>query len=159
MHSLLIIFILAILFTVATDRQPHKKVIGRWANLFYMKTKYLSRYTDQFEVDIINNVMYISKYNKAVHNEKEYLYSVAHEFGHLIDAAYREYYFEEEELYEKLTDREAVYSDEVRAWKIAKVLLQNAEAYDAKVFNDLRKKCLKEYKDALKLTCYRRHKK
>jgi Zn-dependent peptidase ImmA (M78 family) len=142
-----ILLVLISLFAFAFDRQPYKKLIKQWSSMFRMKTKYHSRYSDIFEVDVVDNVMYISRFNKAIHSEVEYLYSVAHEFGHLIDHAYRDYYDQES----KLSENKAVYNDEARAWRIARGLLQQTEHYDEKAFNKLRARCLQEYKIALKL--------
>lgn len=150
-------FLLALisLFTFAFDRQPYKPLIKKWSNLFRMKTRYHNRYSDIFEVDVVDNVMYISRYNKAIHSEVDYLYSVAHEFGHMIDYAYKEYYDVDNNdgASDRLTDKHAIYEDEVRAWRVARVLLQQANHYDEKAFNKLRARCLREYKLALKLNC------
>ena len=139
------------LLTFAFDRKPYADLIKRWSSLFHIKIKYHHRYSDKFSVDVVDDILYISRFNKATHDEREYLYSIAHEFGHLIDYAYVEYYYDEEELYDKLTDKHAIYEDEIKAWKIAKILLQQAGEYDSKSFNQLKRKCLKEYQQALGL--------
>lgn len=133
------------------DRIPYKKIIKRWSSLFHMKVRYHNRYSEHFSVDVIENILYISRFNKAVHSKQEYFASVAHEFGHLIDYAYKEFYFDEEQMYHKLTDKDAIYRDEVVAWKIAKILLTDAGEYDEKFFKELSERCLKEYRVALKI--------
>lgn len=138
------------LLGIIPDRKPHNRLIKRWASLFHLKIKYYSRYTERFEVDIVEEVMYISRYNKAVHDPQEYLYSVSHEFGHLIDAAYQEYY-ENDTYFQRLLDKNAIYEDEKKAWQIGKLLLQQANLYESKSFNKLKRKCLKDYRKALKL--------
>ena len=145
-----ILLVILGLLGIYSDRRPYDKLIRRWASLFHLKVKYYSRYTEKFEVDIVDDVMYISRYNKAVHDKKEYLYSIAHEFGHLIDAAYQEYY-DNENYYDRLLNKHNIYEDEVQAWKIGKVLLQEAKEYETKSFNSLKRRCLKEYRKALKL--------
>ena len=138
------------LLTIFSDRRPYDALIKRWAGLFHLKIRYYNRYTTRFEVDIVDDEMFISKYNKAVHDKKEYLYSLAHEFGHLIDAAYQEYY-DEENYYDRLLNKHSIYEDEVQAWKIGKVLLQEAKVYEAKSFNKLKTRCLKEYREVLNI--------
>ncbi len=140
------------------DRVPNRKIIKRWSRLFHMKVKYHSRYTELFSVDIIEDTLYISHFNKAVHDRFEYLASLAHEFGHLIDYAYKDYYFEEDELYKKMTDHDAIYEDEVKAWQIAKILLQDEDVYNEKSFTDLESRCLEQYRAALTLTKPKRKK-
>ena len=134
------------------DRRPNRRIIRSWSKLFHMKVKYHNRYTELFSVDVMDDILYISRYNKAVHDKKEYLYSIAHEFGHLLDYAYKEYYYDDEDLYTSLTDRKAIYQDEVSAWDIAEILLRDAAVLDEKVFFDLKERCLEEYRVALKLT-------
>lgn len=133
------------------DRHPYHKIIKQWSKLFHLKVKFHNRYSEEFSVDVIEDVLYISRYNKAVHDKYEYLYSIAHEFGHLIDYAYKEYSHKETEFYDNLTDTEAIYRDEVVAWKIAKTLLtSNSEEYDEERFSSLRDRCLEEYRIELK---------
>lgn len=136
--------------TFRSDRKPYNFLIRRWAKLFHLKIKYYNRYTERFEVDVIDDEMFISKYNKAVHDRKEYIYSIAHEFGHLIDAAYQEYY-DDEKYFNRLLDKHSIYEDEVQAWKIGKVLLQEAKIYDSRSFNKLKRRCLKDYREALSI--------
>jgi len=136
------------LLLIVPDRQPHNKLIKQWSSLFHLKVKYTSRYSESFEVDIHDNEMYISRYNKGTHDRDEYIYSIAHEFGHLIDHAYREYYNKEER--DGLSAK-AILREEQRAWKIAKVLLESNNIYDKKKFDSLKNRCLEDYKKALKL--------
>lgn len=136
------------------DRKPYSKLIKTWCTLFHMKIRYYNRYTDKFEVDVVDNILYISRYNKATHTVEEYVYSLAHEIGHLIDYAYKEHYYEDDMVASKLTDKQAVYQDEVVAWKIARVLLIEANEpglFNQKTFNSLKNRCLNEYKKALDL--------
>lgn len=139
------------LLVLIFDRQPYSKFIRQWASFFHLKVRYHSRYSEHFSVDIIEGVLYVSRFNRAVHDRYEYFASVAHEFGHLFDYAYKEYYFDDEDIYCKLTDNKAIYRDEVVAWKIARILLQDAKQYDEKVFNELQDRCLQEYRTALKI--------
>lgn len=144
--TILIITILVLLSI--PDRQPYRRLVKQWSSLFNLKVVYSSRYSETFEVDIHDNVMYVSRYNKSTHDKDEYIYSIAHEFGHLIDHAYREYY--DKRVKDSLSAK-AIIQEEQRAWKIAKVLLESNGIYDDKKFNDLKNRCLEDYKKALKL--------
>jgi hypothetical protein len=142
-------------FAFYFDRRPYEKLINTWCSLFNIKVKYYSRYSDKFEVDVVDGILYISRYNKATHTPREYIYSLAHEIGHLIDHAYKEYYNKmEDDDEEQEMSRQSIYADEVQAWKIARVLLIEAgepNLYNVKEFNALRKKCLDEYKRVLEI--------
>lgn len=136
------------------DRTPHRQLIKQWATPFRMKIKWLSRYENEnpFSVDVDEAILYISKYNKAVHSsEKQYIYSVAHEFGHLIDNSMQDHFLEEAELQKLATENEQAYQDEVRAWKIGKILLKNAKLFETKSFEKLKRYHLKNYRVALSL--------
>lgn len=141
-----------------TDRNPYRKIIKKWSRPFNMKVKYYNRYTDHFSIDIIDNIIYISRFNKAVHDPVIYLYSIAHEFGHLIDYAYREYYYEDQHIHTDVQDNKAIYRDEVVAWKVSKILIKEAGVYDKDKFNKLRDNCLEQYRVALKLPKIRKTK-
>ena len=144
--TVLLIGILILLFL--PDRKPYSDIIKAQSKLFHLKVKYSHRWGDVFEVDVVDGIMYLSRYNKATHSKEEYLYSILHEFGHLISYAYKDYYdkFASDEL-----APEAIYNEEVRAWRIARTLLEGTAAYDKKVFDALRIKHLKDYKKALNL--------
>lgn len=147
----ILLTIMGILFFM-NDRQPYKKIIKSWCKLFGTKIKYYSRYSDTFSVDLIENVMHISKYNKNKHDPYEYVCSVAHEVGHLLDLAYREYVYDDpDEIFEDYTEDQETYQEEVRAWMIAKILLQDAKIYEEQSFVKFVNKNLKDYRSVLNL--------
>ena len=146
--ALVILICLLLLFY---DRKPHQEIIKKWCRLFNLKVKYFNRYTERFEVDIFDNTMYISRFNKATHDNKEYLYSVAHEIGHLIDHAYKEYYYEESDVHSESLDKKTIYHGEVRAWEIASLLLKEEGLFDEIAFNNLKERCLDDYKEYLQI--------
>jgi hypothetical protein len=115
-----------------------------------MKIVFHNRYSSTYNADVIDNILYISRFNKAIHNEQEYLFSLAHEIGHLLDYAYKEHVLDEEELYNGLDNKKAIYADEVAAWKLAEMLLEDVN-YDKEAFEHLKNQCLKQYQDALKI--------
>lgn len=130
------------------DRKPYAKIINTWCNLFHLQVIYRDRHREIFEIDVVDQVLYISRYNKATHTKEEYLYSIAHEFGHLVDYIYRDYY--NKHMKDELSPQ-AIYNDEVRAWKIARILLQEAGHLDKKLFDSIKNKNLNDYKKALEL--------
>lgn len=137
-----------LLLVLLPDRQPYTSLIKTQLRLFHFRIEYSHRWGDRFEVDVMDNILYISRYNKATHTKQEYLYSIFHEIGHMISHSYREYYdkFEEDEL-----SSQAIYNEEVRAWRIARTLLESTDAYDKKIFDALRGRHLKDYRKALNL--------
>ena len=145
---------LTLVLVFIPDREPYQEVIKQWSKLFNINIKYSHRYTDAFEVDVINNILYISTYNKSFHSKQEWLYSVAHELGHLIDYAYKDYYNKHSSNSSQAMSSKAIYNDELRAWKIAKVLLEQRSLYNEKVFNKFKNECLLEYRKALKIGKY-----
>lgn len=149
-----LIFLILLLLFLMPDRPPYSQVIKQWSKLFNLKIRYSSRFSDHFEVDVIDNILYISRYNKAFHSKQEWLFSLAHELGHLIDHAYRDYYNKHKNISNTEANKRAIYNDEVRAWRIAKVLLEQRNLLDLKAFNKYKNKCLLEYRQHLKLGKY-----
>lgn len=144
--SLLVLIIVLVLYF---DRKPYSKVIKQWAKPFNLKIKYYSRYTDIFECDTEEGIIYISRYNKSIHNKREYIYSIAHELGHIIGALLDDEYHSDDP--HRICDREtkqAIILDEERAWDIAKDLLKDANLYEYHSFMDLRQRCISTYKMA-----------
>lgn len=131
------------------DKRPYSYAIKQWTRPFNITIKYYSRYTDIFECDPEEGIIYISRYNKAIHNKREYIYSIAHELGHIIGALLDEEYHSDD--MHKICDREtkqAIILDEERAWDIARLLLQDAGLYEYHSFKDLRQRCISTYKMA-----------
>jgi len=147
MINVVLTFILTLL-AVISDRLPYYFVIRKWASFFDLQLTFTSRYTDCFECDLDDKILYISRYNKSVHNRDEYIASIAHEVGHLIGAAIDEKYPEKYQL-SRRSSKKSIYLDEARAWKIAEILLQDAELYNPDRFISLRDRCLLEYRKAL----------
>jgi len=140
------------------DRKPYHYLVKRWNRMFHHnRIKYLSRWSDDYSVDVHNNVLYISRFNKSVHDRREYLYSIAHEFGHLISEAIEDYYLgTEDEDDNKQDNVQAIYNEEIRAWRIARVLLKEANQFDEKHFNKVMNKNLKQYRIQLKIPIKKR---
>ena len=147
-----LLLLLISILTTFNDQQPYKKIIKSWCKLFSTNVKYYSRFSDTFSVDLLENVMHISKYSKSKHDPYQYVCSVAHEIGHLLDLAYREQTYDDpDEIFISYTEDQETYQEEIRAWSIAKVLLQDAKIYDEKPFNAFVNKNLKDYRSVLNL--------
>lgn len=128
-----------------SDRRPYHSVIKKWSRPLRFKIKYYSRYSDLFECDPEDGIIYISRFNKALHNKREYIYSIAHELGHIIGAMIDE----ETGLEPRISDREtkrAIIADEERAWDIARILLKKEKLYEYHSFNGLKERCLTTYR-------------
>jgi hypothetical protein len=146
----LFLFAIILVLIFLPDREPYESLIRKWTRPLKMKIVFHNRYSSVYNADVIDNVLYISRFNKAIHNEQEYLFSLAHEIGHLLDYAYKEHVLDEEELYNSLDNKKAIYADEVAAWKLAAMLLEDID-YNKQAFELLKNQCLKQYEDALKI--------
>ena len=148
----IILGLLLVLLLFHVDRQPYSKIIRSWTKILRVKFVYHGRYTDDFNVDLVDDVLYVSRYHKMTHDPKVYVYSIAHELGHIIDGIYRENAYEDpDEIFDGMTEQHTIYEEEIRAWSIAKQLLIDANIYDESFFIELRDKCLQNYKTYLQL--------
>lgn len=137
--------ILLVFLLLFRDRRPYWRIVKKWCQSFNLEIKYTSRYEEIFACDPDTRVVYICKYNKAFHDKQVYIYSIAHELGHLIGFEIdEEFYIRKKRISNRIT-KEQVIADEIRAWKIAELLLKDAKLYEKESFEKLRDRCLHEY--------------
>jgi len=147
--TIIVVGTLLCLHLIFSDKKPYKSIVKEWSRPFNLKIIYYNRYSDIFECDTEEGTIYISRFNRSVHNKREYIYSIAHEIGHLIGALMDEEFDDGDTP--KISDREtkkAIILDEERAWDIGRLLLKDAKLYEYHSFKKLREDCLKTYRDA-----------
>lgn len=136
------VVLLAILGLV-NDYHPKIQKLIELKNSLSFKIEYLSRFEDDYYYLTLKNIVKIPRYNKAVHDEEEYLYSVAHEIGHVIFERIEE----EKEVIGKNFKGYKQITRERRAWDIAEMILEEKGMLKDKTkFYKLRNKCLSDYR-------------
>lgn len=141
-----ILTLLIAFFVSIFDRKPYWYIIKKWCEPFNITIKYTDQHKEIWAADPDLRMIFISRYNKSFRNKREYLYSVAHELGHLVGSEIdEEFYMRKQRISNRINKRQ-ILADEIRAWNVAEILLRDANLYHEE-FCILRDRCLKEYQE------------